>query len=113
MTTRMTALALWTLWMAMEVNAEEHPRLRMTFNDNWRFCQQDAQGFEAPGYDDSGWKPLTLPHDWSIEGAKPDRLLGGRMIRRNLLCNVGFKGLCAQVFYPEPVPPKQFFGLIG
>jgi len=27
-----------------------------------------AWGAAAPGYDDAGWRMLTLPHDWAVEG---------------------------------------------
>lgn len=38
------------------------------FNGGWKFHLGDAAGADAPAFDDSGWRPLTLPHDWSIEG---------------------------------------------
>ncbi|MFL6075534.1 MAG: sugar-binding domain-containing protein [Mycobacteriales bacterium] len=38
-----------------------------SFDEGWRFLRGDATGAEAPGYDDSGWRELDLPHDWSIE----------------------------------------------
>ncbi|MBL9213862.1 MAG: DUF4982 domain-containing protein [Opitutaceae bacterium] len=37
------------------------------FDADWRFHLGDAPGAEAPGWDDSGWRKLDLPHDWSIE----------------------------------------------
>ena len=37
------------------------------FNDNWKFYMGDASGAEAPGFDDSGWTQVNLPHDYSIE----------------------------------------------
>lgn len=46
------------------------PRQRILFDRNWRFQQGDAAGAEAPGFDDSAWRPLNLPHDWMIEGVK-------------------------------------------
>jgi beta-galactosidase len=39
----------------------------ITFNDNWRFHLGDASGANLPGYNDSSWRQLSLPHDWSIE----------------------------------------------
>ena len=42
------------------------------FNDGWKFKLGDNLGFEAPEFDDSGWRTLDVPHDWSIEG-KPDK----------------------------------------
>jgi len=38
-----------------------------SFDSNWRFLRADATGAEAPGFDDSAWRLLDLPHDWSIE----------------------------------------------
>jgi beta-galactosidase len=37
------------------------------FDDGWRFWRGDASGVERTGYDDSSWRTLDLPHDWSIE----------------------------------------------
>lgn len=36
------------------------------FNSGWRFSLNADSTSVAPGFDDSGWKTLTLPHDWSI-----------------------------------------------
>jgi beta-galactosidase len=37
------------------------------FDDGWRFRRGGAQGAEAADFDDSRWRRLDLPHDWSIE----------------------------------------------
>src|SRR5439155_6831036 len=37
------------------------------FDEGWRFFRGDAPGAEVPSFDDSGWRALDLPHDWSIE----------------------------------------------
>ena len=42
-------------------------RLHEAFDAGWRFSPGDAVGAEDPGYDDSSWRTLDLPHDWSIE----------------------------------------------
>jgi beta-galactosidase len=41
---------------------------RIDFDADWRFFKGDAAGAEAPGFDDSAWRQLRLPHDWAIEG---------------------------------------------
>ncbi len=41
---------------------------RIDFDADWRFFKGDAPGAEAPAFDDSKWRQLTLPHDWAIEG---------------------------------------------
>ena len=38
------------------------------FNDGWLFIKSDSTAMSAPGFDDSRWRRLDLPHDWSIEG---------------------------------------------
>lgn len=43
-----------------------HARER-SFDEGWLFHRGDAPGAEAPAYDDTSWRPLDLPHDWSIE----------------------------------------------
>jgi beta-galactosidase len=40
----------------------------MNFNKEWKFFLGDAVGASDPDYNDSEWKDLNLPHDWSIEG---------------------------------------------
>lgn len=37
------------------------------FDDNWLFYRGAAQGAEDTAFDDTGWRMLDLPHDWSIE----------------------------------------------
>ena len=44
------------------------PREVTDFNDDWRFHLGDAAGAYDPGYDDSDWRELDLPHDWAVEG---------------------------------------------
>jgi hypothetical protein len=41
------------------------------FDSSWRFLRADAPGAEAPGFDDSSWCLLDVPHDWSIEDLPP------------------------------------------
>lgn len=46
------------------------PQARSTvdFGRDWRFSLGDIPAACEPGFDDSGWRRLRLPHDWSIEG---------------------------------------------
>ncbi|MDE2339521.1 MAG: DUF4982 domain-containing protein [Alphaproteobacteria bacterium] len=37
------------------------------FDDGWLFHRGAGEGLEAPGLDDSGWRKVDLPHDWSVE----------------------------------------------
>ena len=45
----------------------EGPRSKILLDENWKFNLGDPDGAEAPGYNDSSWRILDLPHDWSIE----------------------------------------------
>ncbi|HSI07619.1 MAG TPA: glycoside hydrolase family 2 TIM barrel-domain containing protein [Rariglobus sp.] len=42
-----------------------------SFDAGWRFLRADAPGAEAPMFDDSQWRTLDVPHDWSIEDLPP------------------------------------------
>jgi beta-galactosidase len=44
------------------------PRTHTSFNEGWKFTLGDASEASQPGFDDSRWRTLDLPHDWSIEG---------------------------------------------
>jgi beta-galactosidase len=39
----------------------------LPFNDGWRFHRGDAPGADAASFEDSAWRTLDVPHDWSIE----------------------------------------------
>lgn len=44
------------------------PAGRITsFDENWRFVKDTLSGAEMPDYNDSDWRKISLPHDWSIE----------------------------------------------
>jgi hypothetical protein len=43
-------------------------RLKTKFNSDWKFMHDDKAGFESPAFNDSTWRSLDLPHDWSVEG---------------------------------------------
>jgi len=43
-------------------------RITVSFDANWRFLKADSPGAEQPQFDDSAWRKLDVPHDWSIAG---------------------------------------------
>lgn len=57
------------------------PRTIQQFTSGWRFQRGDPAGAEKPAFDDTGWKSVTLPHDWAIAGPvdenAPTRGAGG------------------------------------
>ncbi|MDD5898529.1 MAG: glycoside hydrolase family 2 TIM barrel-domain containing protein [Clostridia bacterium] len=40
---------------------------KMNLNLDWRFHLGDETGADFMGWDDSAWRVVTLPHDWSVE----------------------------------------------
>jgi beta-galactosidase len=45
-----------------------NPRERTSFNAGWKFSLAGNDDSRNGDFDDSGWRLLDLPHDWSIEG---------------------------------------------
>jgi beta-galactosidase len=46
----------------------QNPELGINrFDSGWRFHRGGALSAENPQFDDSGWRLVDLPHDWSIE----------------------------------------------
>jgi beta-galactosidase/beta-glucuronidase len=43
-------------------------RQTILFTDDWKFYKGDIPNGQAEKMDDRNWRPLNLPHDWSIEG---------------------------------------------
>ena len=50
------------------VSGQPSGRETQNFNFDWKFYKGDIANGQDPGLDDSGWRKLDLPHDWSIEG---------------------------------------------
>jgi beta-galactosidase len=43
-------------------------RVTEDFDAGWLFSRGDFAAAMMPAFDDGGWRPLNLPHDWSSEG---------------------------------------------
>lgn len=41
---------------------------KQLFDNEWKFSAGDFTDAQEDNFDDSGWRKLDLPHDWSIEG---------------------------------------------
>lgn len=46
--------------------SQDRPRIQ--FDADWLFVLSDDSTMASPSYDDRGWRRLSLPHDWAIEG---------------------------------------------
>src|SRR5262249_31957630 len=53
---------------AAEDTGPSSPRTVKLFDDDWLFFKGDAEGAQDVSFDDSAWRKLDVPHDWSIEG---------------------------------------------
>jgi beta-galactosidase len=47
-------------------NSVKTPERDRLFNTGWKFIRDSVSGAELPGFDDSKWKSVDLPHDYSI-----------------------------------------------
>lgn len=62
------AVLVVALMMAQASTAAAQHRATRDFDAGWRFHLGDVTGGESPTLDDTSWRALDLPHDWSIEG---------------------------------------------
>ncbi|WP_139314792.1 glycoside hydrolase family 2 TIM barrel-domain containing protein [Saccharicrinis aurantiacus] len=49
--------------------AQDSIRVKESFNNDWLFMLGDSVDYAGHDFEDANWRKLTLPHDWSIEGA--------------------------------------------
>lgn len=49
------------------VNTYDTSKRVHDFDANWKFYLGDADGAEAVNFDDSAWRTVSVPHDYSIE----------------------------------------------
>ena len=61
--TKRFVLCLCTLMTVMAAAAGR----KTCIDDNWKFHYGAATEAISPDYDDSSWRTLSLPHDWSVE----------------------------------------------
>lgn len=81
-------------------------RIRVSFNQDWRFSKGEVGQENQPEFDDTQWRTLDLPHDWAIEGpfdSKNDARTGGLPIygtawyRKHFVVDAEQKGNCVTV----------------
>jgi beta-galactosidase len=53
----------FALWLSFPAHARES----YNFNTHWLYQIGEASGFEAPGFNDSGWEEVGLPHTLKLE----------------------------------------------
>ena len=70
-------------------DVSENPRTT-SFDMGWRFLKGNPSGAENPVFDDSKWRSIDLPHDWSIEdlpNQKEDSVVGP--FSKKSICKMG------------------------
>ena len=63
--------ALLTVSLTMNAQkgkANDAVQRKQFFDDNWKFFLGDSPKASSAEFDDTSWRTLDLPHDWSIEG---------------------------------------------
>src|SRR4029079_14763852 len=61
-------LLIGFLLLASSLAAFAQSRVTTSFDKDWLFLKSDAQGADQKDFNDSSWRRLDVPHDWSIEG---------------------------------------------
>lgn len=58
------------LFVGISIQSVKAQQTRVTsnFNADWKFFKGDAKQAQSTSFDDTKWRNVTLPHDWSIEG---------------------------------------------
>lgn len=64
---RITLIFLIAMLTGSTLAQQLTPRI-ISFNDGWRFTLGDQAKAQEINFNDSQWRTLNLPHDWSIEG---------------------------------------------
>lgn len=67
-------LASLLCWVSVSVMAQVSFGTAKKFNDKWSFVLTDDSAAINSDYDDSRWRTLTLPHDWSVESSPSQTL---------------------------------------
>lgn len=88
------------------ISTVDNPAVRVqNFNENWKFYLGDASGADGEQFDDSAWKNVDLPHDYSIDQeyttageAESGYKLGGiGWYRKNFKVDESLKGKCVRI----------------
>lgn len=62
----LTTLIVFSFFI--NTHSQQTTARKQLFDFNWKFYLGDSSNTNSPNFDDSHWRQLDLPHDWSIEG---------------------------------------------
>jgi hypothetical protein len=65
----LTAMLFWACQLAPTMAASDVPSTAYNFNPGWKLLVGDSTNASAADFDDSTWKPVTLPHAWNEDSA--------------------------------------------
>jgi beta-galactosidase len=58
---------LFFVFLLLQNSFAQSPRSTLDFNSGWKFYLGNDSTAFTPNHNDSAWRKLSLPHDWSIE----------------------------------------------
>ncbi len=61
-------VAMYVIFVTVELQASEQKRQVLSMDFGWKFIHGDPENAHQIEFDDSDWRDIDLPHDWSIEG---------------------------------------------
>src|SRR5262245_56814591 len=74
---------LLVICLLVQIQSSAQPRVVIDFDNDWNFFLRNDSAAIDPSFDDSRWRGLNLPHDWSIEsefsGNNPATNQGGAL----------------------------------
>jgi len=70
--TILSGVILSSLMLGCSTPKFESSSRSQLFDSDWKFNLGDISGSETAVFDDSNWRSLDLPHDWSIEDRTPE-----------------------------------------
>ena len=95
-------LLLTLTLLAGTLYSQNMPRLTVTQNEHWQFIRQDVAGAEAPGFDDSKWQHITIPHTWNAEDvldSEPGYYRGIGWYRKNMILDRTYKNKKVYLYF--------------
>ena len=61
-------LSFTVLFLVLATSGFSQARKVINFDSGWQFIKGEVASAENPSFDDTKWRTLNIPHDWSIEG---------------------------------------------
>ncbi len=88
------------------------PRVKYTINDNWRFAEGDIAGAQKPGFDDSGWDVVNVPHTWNAKdkfGEMEQYRFGKGWYRKKISLDNNLKGKKLYLYFEAANQETEVF----